>query len=371
MLPAMQHLPQWLTRRRRSPHYVALWVFLAGCTIGGAAQSLSSAPGGSAPAARTLTPTTPPIGDRIAQVLESRQFSGAALVVRDGAVLFRGGMGVRDALTGERNTAETRFKLASVYKQLSAALILTLARDGIIELGGSICQGIVDCPASLADVTYHHVLTHTSGIGELTDEESAQIGSNEDALRVIGDKERLFAPGEGWSYSTTAYSLFSATPEMLLDAPLVEVERDRVYAPAGMTNTGLDGLNGPPTGAAVGYDVRGGAPSGDPVGNWSTVDDLCGWHDALLEGEPLPPDLVALQEQRHVEVPDGWYGYGVELRDTQGHREVSHRGGTAGFSSFLIRFPDQDVCIALLSNVESTDLDAIREQLIEVIFGAG
>ena len=319
----------------------------------------------SAPAA------TPSVTDQIAEILEASQFSGAALVRRDGVDLFRGGMGVRDVLTGELNTPETRFKLASVHKQLSAALVLTLARDGLIELDGSLCQGITACPASLADVTYHHVLTHTSGIGELSEEESAQIGSNEDALRVIGDKERLFAPGEGWSYSTTAYSLFSATPEMLLGAPLTDLERDRVYAPAGMSHTGLDGFERPPEGAAVGYDVRGGAPSGGPLGNWSTVDDLCAWHDALLAGDPLPADLVALQEERHVEAPDGWYGYGVEIRETDGRREVSHRGGTAGFSSFLIRFPDEDVCIALLSNVESSDLNAIREEIIDVVFDAG
>jgi CubicO group peptidase (beta-lactamase class C family) len=370
MPSALYRMAPRVVRRRWSPILCALWIVATGCTMGGPAQLPSSSASGSAAVTPSALSTARSVGDRIAEILESNQFSGAGLIVREGTVLFRGGMGVRDALTGERNTAETRFKLASVYKQLSAALILTLARDGVIELDGSICQGIAECPSSLADVTYHQVLTHTSGIGELTEEESAQIGSNEDALRVIGDKQRQFAPGEGWSYSTTAYSLFSAIPEMLLGTPLVELERDRVYEPAGMPNTGLDGFDGLPAGAAVGYDVRGGAPSGDPVGNWSTVGDLCAWHDALLAGDPLPRDLVALQEQPHVDVPGGSYGYGVEIRDTDGRREVSHRGGTAGFSSFLIRFPDQDVCIALLSNVESTDVDAIREELIDVVFGA-
>ena len=45
---------------------------------------------------------------------------------------------------------------------------------------------ITACPASLEEVTYHHVLTHTSGIGEMTDEELAPIDSNETALQVIG-----------------------------------------------------------------------------------------------------------------------------------------------------------------------------------------
>ncbi len=307
----------------------------------------------------------------IERILEESEFSGAALVARGETVLYRGAMGLANRETGEANAPETRFKLGSVYKQLSAALVLTLVRDGLIEVNGSLCQGIESCPDSLHDVTYHQVLTHASGIGELSDEEASGIASNEDALRIIGDAERLFAPGAGWSYSSTAYSLFTATPEMLTGVPVVDLERERVYLPAGMTSTGLDGLDSWPSGAAVGYASAGGAPSGGPVGNWSTVDDLWAWHRALRAGQPLSAELVAVQEERHVEVDGGWYGYGVSLAETDGHREVSHRGGTAGFSSYLIRFPDEDVCIAILSNDESTDVDALRTRIIEAVFGDG
>jgi CubicO group peptidase (beta-lactamase class C family) len=307
------------------------------------------------------------IGRAIETILKTSDFSGAALVVRQGEVLYRGGLGLADVETGRPNTPETRFKLGSVHKQLSAALILMLARDGLIDLNGSLCQGIPECPDSLADVTYHHVLTHSSGIGELTDEEGMQIHSNEDALRIIGDKERLFEPGQDWSYSNTAYSLFTATPELLLGRPLIELEQE-LYEAAGMKSTGLEGFEGPPEGSAVGYSADGN-PSGDPVGNWSTVDDLGAWHEALLAGDPIPSDLVALMEQPHVQVDETLsYGYGVELRETLGRLEVSHRGGTAGFSSYLIRFPDDDVVIVLLSNQESTDVDALRERLIEAVF---
>jgi len=307
------------------------------------------------------------IGRDIETVLETSAFSGAALVVRQGEVLYRGGLGFADAETGRPNTPETRFKLASVHKQLSAALVLTLARDGLIDLNGSLCQGIPECPNSLEDVTYHQVLTHSSGIGELTDEEGMQIHSNADALRIIGDKERLFEPGQDWSYSNTAYSLFTATPEMILGKPLIELEQD-FYAAVGMSSTGLEGFEGPPTDSAVGYSADGN-PSGDPVGNWSTVDDLWAWHRALLSGDPIPSDLVALMEKPHVQVDDTlWYGYGVEVRETHGRREISHRGGTEGFSSYFICFPDDDVVIVLLSNNESTDVDALRERLIDVVF---
>jgi D-alanyl-D-alanine carboxypeptidase len=359
--------------------------YITACSTGSPASpqpGLSQTPNASATAQvsptpeATVTPTHWPaptpivvegIGQDIEKVLETSNFSGAALVVRQGEVLYRGGLGFADAETGRPNTPETRFKLGSVHKQLSAALVLTLARDGLIDLNGSLCQRIPECPESLANVTYHQVLTHSSGIGELTDEEGMQIQSNADALRIIGDKERLFEPGQGWSYSNTAYSLFTATPEMILGKSLIELEQN-LYEAAGMSNTGLEGFEGPPADSAVGYSADG-SPAGDPVGNWSTVDDLWAWHRALLAGDPIPSDLVALMEKPHVQVEDAlWYGYGVEVRETHGRREISHRGGTAGFSSYLIRFPDDDVVIVLLSNQEFTDVDSLRERLIDIVF---
>jgi len=311
-------------------------------------------------------PSSESVGEAIEMILESAGFSGAALVVREGDVLYRGALGLADAEAGERNTPETRFKLGSVHKQLSAALVLTLARDGLIDVNESLCQDIPDCPTSLADVTYHQVLTHTSGIGELTDDEGMQIQSNEDALRIIGDKERLFEPGEGSSYSTTAYSLFTATPEMITGMTLADLERERLLEPAGMDHSGF---GEPPGGSAVGYAAAGGEAAGLGPGNWSTVDDLWAWHQALLAGDPLPTELVELMETPHVAVDDAVsYGYGVEVRETLGRREISHRGGTEGFSAYLIRFPDEDALIALLSNDEAADVDKLRERLIGVVF---
>jgi len=338
-----------------------------------ASRTAQASPTPEATVTRTPWPTPMPIveegiGRVIETVLETSNFTGAALVARQGEVLYRGGLGFADVETGRPNMPETRFKLGSVYKQLSAGLVLTLARDGLIDVNGSLCQGIPECPDSLTDVTYHQILTHTSGIGELTPEEGMQINSNADALRIIGDKERLFETGQAWSYSSTAYSLFTATPEMIMGKPLGELERERLYAIVGMDSTGLDGFEGPPAGSAVGYGAAG-SPSGGTVGNWSTVDDLWAWHRALLGGDPIPSDLVALMERPHVQVDDSlWYGYGVEVRETHGRREISHRGGTEGFTSYFIRFPDEDVVIVLLSNRESTDVDALRERLIDVVF---
>ncbi len=328
---------------------------------------------GSVPASGSSSPgpATPSDGLSavVQRILEDAGFSGAAIVVKDGSVVYRGAMGMADTEAGVPNRPETRFKLASIDKQMLGGYILTMAQDGIITLDGSLCQGIDACPASLRDVTYHEILTQTSGIPDVPDEQIAAIQSNEDALRVIGDLPRLFPPGEGWAYSSTAFSLLTATPEMLLGRGLIELRDEQVFQPAGMLSTGLAGFDGPLPGAAIGYDRPNGTPVGGTVGNWSTVDDLVAWHRALLAGSPIDPAMVQAMETPYARVDDTTqYGYGVELRDVLGHREVLHRGGSPGFVGWLVRFPADDAMIAILSNVESTDVDGLRDQLVNALW---
>jgi CubicO group peptidase (beta-lactamase class C family) len=155
---------------------------------------------------------------------------------------------------------------------------------------------------------------------------------------------------------------------MITGRRLADLERELVYDPAGMEHTGFDGLEERPAGSAVGY-IEAGVPAPEEPGNWSTVDDLWAWHRALIAGDPIPPELVTLMETPHVPAEDGTsWGYGVQVRETMGHREISHRGGAVGFPAYLVRFPDEDVLIALLSNEDSTDVDSLRETFIEVVF---
>ena len=121
--------------------------------------------------------------------------------------------------------------------------------------------------------------------------------------------------------------------------------------------------------AATGYADAGGEPVGGTVGTWTTVDDLRRWHDALRDGSVLETGSLEAMQTRHVETDPGVaYGYGVEIRTVEGHREVAHRGGTAGFTGWLVRFPDDDVVIALLSNVETADVDVIHDEIVGELF---
>src|SRR5688572_18830628 len=69
------------------------------------------------------------VEDVVARAAEAGRFSGAVLVVRDGAVVLRKGYGA---------DVGARFQVASVTKQFTAAVVLSLVDDGRLALDGTV-----------------------------------------------------------------------------------------------------------------------------------------------------------------------------------------------------------------------------------------
>ena len=98
-----------------------------------------------------------------------QKFQGAVLLARDGQPLFRKSYGLANAEWDIANTPETKFRLGSITKQFTAALILQLVEQGKLSLTDSIRKYYAEAPAAWEPVTIHHLLTHESGIPSYTD----------------------------------------------------------------------------------------------------------------------------------------------------------------------------------------------------------
>lgn len=72
--------------------------------------------------------------------------------------------GLADDATGTPNTATTRFQIASVSKQFTAAAALLLAERGVLGLDDPMNRWIGGCPESWSGIRLGHLLAHTSGL---------------------------------------------------------------------------------------------------------------------------------------------------------------------------------------------------------------
>lgn len=305
---------------------------------------------------------------------DAGRFDGSVLVSDGGAVVYSGGVGMASVEWGIPNAADTRFRVGSVTKQFTAALVLQLAEQGLVDLQAPITTYVPAYPAEPGDrITVHHLLTHTSGIPNYTD--AADFGDRArdpftpDAfLAAFQDLPLDFKPGTAWSYSNSGYFLLGVLVEKVTGQTYAEALRERVLEPAGMTDSAYGDGATVFERAATGYVRSGsGLHHADYIDTsipyaagmlLSTVQDLRTWSDALMAGRVFQrPETLALMTAPHVEMPGTGgmhYGYGVVTGAIRvGERAVpvvEHDGGIPGFATGFRRLTDRDAVIAVISN---------------------
>ena len=323
-----------------------------------------------------------------------RLFNGAALLVDEGEVLFEGAFGEADVAGRAANTPDTRFRIASLTKQFTAALILRLEEDGLLRIDEPVGRYIEEYPSPNADrITLHHLLTHTSGLPSYTNTPGfMEFGSDlphspGEILALTWEDPLSFEPGTDFEYSNSGYVLLGWIAERVTGVSYEEALRSYVLAPLELTDTGYDHDLFPPEGHAAGHarDLTGYRPALliDPTVPYaagmlySTVGDLARWSTTLFHRETagdagaLFRDSTTLSRMTTPEI--GSYAYGVVAHSRAIGRDrsvriIEHSGGIFGFASYVRVFPDHGRLIVLLDNTSSA-LGPIVEGLTNVLWG--
>ena len=293
----------------------------------------------------------------------------AAGVAVDGRPVLARAYGMADLEHDVRNTTDTIFEAGSVSKQFTAAAVLLLARDGKLSLDDPVRKYIPEVPDYDAPLTVRHMLNHTSGLRDWGN--VAQIGgwprgtrvhTHDHVLDIVSRQRSLnFTPGTRWSYSNTGYNLATVIVARVSGMSFAEFSRIRLFEPLGMTHTSWrDDYTRIVKNRAIAYDPRADGfhqdmPFENIHGNGgllTTAGDLLRWNENF--SEPKVGDTAFVHLQQEVgHFNDGKpheYAFGLFIGRYKGVAEVSHGGATAGYRSFLARYPDQHVSVAVLCN---------------------
>lgn len=307
-------------------------------------------------------------------------FSGAVLVADSNGILLSQGYGLADRAAGLPNTPTTRFRLGSLTKQFTAMAILLLQQQGKLDVSDPICTYLPDCPAAWQPITIHHLLTHTSGIPDLTRfpdfEATKQTPSPPEAtIARFADRPLALQPGTQWDYSNSNYILLGSIIEQASGQPYADFMQQAIFGPLAMRDSGYETSR---SGLAAGYRDRSEVLA-DAVDMslpyaagalYSTVEDLYRWDRALASGQWVSQDLLDQMFAAHAAIPnsDGAsYGYGWEIGQQSGHSYQAHAGGIEGFSSFISRFPGDRVTVIVLGNQQDVNPRAIASPIAEAI----
>jgi CubicO group peptidase (beta-lactamase class C family) len=98
---------------------------------------------------------------------------------------------------------------------------------------------------------------------------------------------------------------------------------------------------------------------------YSTVDDMARWDQALTDGK-----LISAESYKAMLTPGkGNYAFGWVVRDYEGHKLIGHGGGIHGFSTSILRIPDDKLCVVVLCNVVPARVDSIGMDLAKIALG--
>ena len=309
----------------------------------------------------------------------NQEFSGAVLIARDGEVLISKGYGMADRDGQIPNTPQTRYRIHWVTMPFTAMAIMQLQADGRLDVQDSICQYLPDCPDYWQGITLHHLLTHTSGVSDWIQPwggETDKPITGQERVELIKQKAPYFQSGEQLRYSGNGYVILGAIIERVSAQAYDEYLEMHIFEPLGMENSGYEG-----NGIAVGYKPTGDeAPIPDVLfrysagGLYSSVEDLFLWDQALygeqlLAQKYLDSMFTGYAKTPSVDFKGADYGYGWFIGKTLDRQVIFHGGSMSGYSSGIMRFPDERVTIIVLRNSEIQIYDRLEIELAKMVFG--
>ncbi|MBD2844319.1 serine hydrolase [Paenibacillus sp. IB182496] len=292
--------------------------------------------------------------------LIGQDYSGLALVAVGGDTLLRKGYGL--ARDGVLNRPDMRSRIASISKSFTAAAVLQLVQSGKLALTDSIERYVPGLPGGEA-ITIHMLLSHTSGLpSNFTREAGRPLAETVDEIRT---KTLAFEPGSDFKYSNNGYVVLAYLIERLSGMSYGDFVAQRLTGPAGLMGTAeatpeTPVIAGHIPAADGGWEEAAYYVSQSGTGTlYSTVDDLLRWDAALLAHELLDETLT---EAMYTPYSAKSYGYGWmigELADET--RTLFHNGSGTGYSTGILRIPEQELTIILLGNRAGLDTLALME----------
>lgn len=324
--------------------------------------------------------------DRIFAQFNSTHTPGCAVgaEVNGRNVLMRG-YGMANLETGTPITPNTIFESGSVAKQFTATGILLLMQDGKINLDDPVRKYVPELPEYPRPLLVRHLLSHTSGLREWSNlvalagwPRGTRVHTQADLLEYVFAQKSLNYPvGDYYSYTNSGFALLPTIIERVSGMPFDKFEEERIFRPLGLTNTRWrSDFTTIVPGRAQAYARRGAGWELDmpfenvtgPGGLLTTVGDWLKWN-AALTNKTLGAAVVDSLQTRTVLTSGRTISYarGVIVGNYRGTPEIQHSGSTGGYSTFLARYPEKGVSIAVLCNAAGAPATQFTRQLADVL----
>ncbi len=189
-------------------------------------------------------PAISAIAERLRPFVDNREISGAVtLVATPERIVHLGMIGKADIGEGKPMRPDTIFWIASMTKPTTATAVLMLQDEGKLSVDDPVAkylpefESLKDADKKPVRVTIRHLLTHTSGMSEISSAEARAIKNLAGVIPLYVAKPVKYEPGTKWTYCQSGINTAARIVEVVSGVPFDEFVKARLFGPLGMKDT--------------------------------------------------------------------------------------------------------------------------------------
>ena len=322
---------------------------------------------------------------------EISQIPGMSLViVEKGKTVYQKGFGYADVKEKTPVTSNTLFELASTSKAFTGLAILQLEKEGLLKRTDDVRKYIpwleLQYKGEPQTITINQLLHQTSGIASDTIvhiPESNAENALELTVRTLIDQPLNRKPGSSYEYATINYDVLGLVIENVSKQPYDLYIKEQLLEQIGMKDSyvGLHQVQSDEL--ATGYKIgfmreqvysppiyRGNIPAAYMVSNTNDIAKWLNLHLGAIQNDTISKQTI---EQSHIPdqsvepiLQDTYYASGWIVEEKNDKRYILHDGANPTFSSYFIMQPDEQIGVAILSNMDTTFTTAIGQGVMDL-----
>jgi len=314
-------------------------------------------------------------------------FSGVVLVAKGDNIVFHKGYNFANREFGILNSPETRFQIGSITKAFTGILVVKMVELGLLDLNKTISDYLPYYPKETGrKITINNLLSCTSGIPhhyeaipDYFTSHDHYFHSPKELLSLFWNIPLKHEPGAEWTYSSPGFYILGAILQQVSKKSYAELLQEYIFTPLNMKSTFVENNRTTDKNLATGYyrgltgpvkayveDKSTALAAGDII---STAYDLYLWQKALnYNGD----NILSAESKKILFKPVlptmemTYIGPQYSIPYDEGSKNLTLgilNGSSSGYSSYLSRFIEEDVCVIVLSNINDAEVNRIGDDI--------
>lgn len=314
----------------------------------------------------------------------------SVVIVEKGKTVYEKGFGYADVQSKTPVTSNTLFELGSTSKAFTGLAILKLEKEGLLKRSDDVRKYIpwleLEYNGEPQSITINQLLYHTSGIATNTISnipKSNEENALELTVKKLLDQPLNRQPGSSFEYATVNYDVLGLVIEKVSKQPFDMYIKQHILEPINMKDSFVGIHQVESNEIASGYKIglmreqeytppiyRGNIPAGYIISN---TNDIANWLKLQLGNSQINSIENKIIQESHILDQsvepfdkDTYYASGWGVIGKEDNQYIFHAGENPTFSSYFIMQPDEQIGVAVLSNMNSSYTTAIGQGVMDL-----